>query len=179
MKDRKLTFQELQYSKDTSNRETAQFSIWLHDIRSLHNVGSVFRSCDGAGARHLYLSGFTPHPPREDLSKTALGAEKSVSFSYMKDPLAIAEAIKKDGRRIIAVELTKEAIPYTELDARESNSVFLLGNELSGLPQELLELCDGAVMMPMLGIKHSLNVSVAAGIIAYRAFSLNPPVSTE
>jgi len=168
MLDRKLTFQELEATKNNSNRTTFGFSIWLHDIRSVHNVGSVFRSCDGAGADKIYLSGYTPHPPREDISKTALGAEKSVEFEYQAEARLVSESIRRAGMKIFAVELTHAAKPYTELDAEDLSSVFVFGNELSGLPQDVLDLCDGAVVLPMNGIKHSLNVSVAAGIIAYR-----------
>ncbi|GAB5465285.1 MAG: RNA methyltransferase [Candidatus Kapaibacteriales bacterium] len=167
----KLSFQELESQRE-NNRGYLPFSIWLHDVRSVFNVGSVFRSCDGSSAERLYLSGFSPTPPRQDLSKTALGAEETVPYTYLRDFKEIISQIKAEGKKIIAMELTDNSIDFSDLKDSDYPAVFLLGNEVGGLPSELLEMCDSAVSLPMLGKKHSLNVSVTAGIICYKSVEI-------
>ncbi len=166
-KDRKLGFQEIEELRKPHKRTTNKHSIWLHDIRSAYNIGSAFRTCDASGAERLYLSGYSPHPPREDISKTALGADKDVKFTYLKDPNDIIQSVKSNNNTLIAVELTENATPYTELDHSDLNSTFLFGNEVSGIPEDLINQCNKSVIIPMHGRKHSLNVSVTVGIISY------------
>jgi tRNA G18 (ribose-2'-O)-methylase SpoU len=141
--------------------------LLAHNIRSLWNVGAFFRTCDGLGVEHLYLTGYTPHPPRTEITKTAIGAELYVPWEHARDPLPIIEQLKKDGWQIVALELTKQSINIAEFTP--SDRVCLVaGHELEGVPEQILALCDAVVEIPMLGKKESLNVSVAAGIALHR-----------
>ena len=134
----------------------------------MQNVGAIFRNADGAWFEKLYLTGFTPHPPRSDISKTALWAEQTIDWEYSKDTKTIIEKLRSEGYRIYAVELTDDAVDYKELFEDDSDKVCLImGNEVSWVSDEVLWLVDKVVVIPMLGKKASLNVSVAAGIVMY------------
>ena len=141
-------------------------SILVENVRSVHNVGSIFRSADGFGAEKIYLTGYTAHPPREDLHKTALGAEDVVPWEYYEHPAIVAEAIKKQDISLVLVEQTHESQSIYELDF-QFPICFMVGNEVSGVSEELSKLADIHVELPMRGIKQSLNVSVAVGVIGY------------
>ncbi|MBI5421510.1 RNA methyltransferase [Candidatus Peregrinibacteria bacterium] len=138
----------------------------LHNIRSLHNVGSIFRTSDGAGIRKLYLCGETGYPPRAEIAKTALGADGSVPWEYWMDSVECVAKLKKEGVRIVGLELTPTSVDYRAFVAK-GPVCLVVGNEVGGLPPELVALCDECVQIPMAGIKESLNVSVAFGIAAY------------
>ena len=140
--------------------------ILVENVRSVYNVGSIFRSADGFGAEKIFLAGYTAHPPREDLHKTALGAEDAVSWEYNNNPLIAAEQIKKQGIPLVLVEQTHESKSIYELDY-PFPLCFMVGNEVSGVSEELSKLADIHVELPMRGIKQSLNVSVAAGVVGY------------
>ncbi|MDO8593941.1 MAG: TrmH family RNA methyltransferase [bacterium] len=144
----------------------------LHNIRSVHNVGSIFRTADAAGVTKLYLTGYTPTPldrfgrPRKDMAKVALGAERTVPWERYASAAQVLRILRKQGVHLVAVEQAKDAIDYRKVKAR-SAIAFLLGNETSGLPKALQRLCDTVTEIPMHGKKESLNVSVAAGIILF------------
>lgn len=140
--------------------------LLAHNIRSLWNVGAFFRTCDGLGVEHLYLTGYTGHPPRTEITKTAIGAEHVIPWEHHRDPLPVIEALKKDGWQIVALEITPDAIDLNEFKPEEK-ACLIVGHELTGVPESLLALCDAVVKIPMLGTKESLNVSVAAGIALY------------
>ena len=144
-------------------------SILVENIRSVHNVGSIFRSADGFGAEKIYLSGYTAHPPREDLHKTALGAEDAVPWEYFENPLDAAEVIMKQGISLILIEQTKQSKSIYEMDW-EFPVCFVVGNEVSGVSEELSTMADFHVELPMRGVKQSLNVSVAAGVVGYEFY---------
>lgn len=150
--------------------------VILDNIRSLHNVGSIFRTADGAGVAKLYLCGVTPGPLNRfkevvpEIAKTALGAEASVAWEKVETTLEAVKTLKKQGYRIIAIEQDKKAIPYFELKIGRvelGKVALILGEEVSGLPQAVLKKCDTIIEIPMHGKKESLNVSVAFGIIAF------------
>ena len=141
-------------------------SILVENVRSVHNVGSIFRSADGFGAEKIYLSGYTAHPPREDLHKTALGAEDAVPWEYFKNPLDAATVIKKQGIPLILIEQTKQSKSMYEIDWKFP-VCFIVGNEVSGVSEELSAMADIHVELPMRGVKQSLNVSVATGVVGY------------
>jgi tRNA G18 (ribose-2'-O)-methylase SpoU len=148
-------------------------SILVENVRSVHNVGSIFRSADGFGADKIYLSGYTAHPPREDLHKTALGSEDVVPWEYFKNPIDAAKAIKSEGISLVLIEQTKQSQMMYEMDW-EFPICFIVGNEVTGVSEELSALADIHAELPMRGIKQSLNVSVATGVVGYelaRAFS--------
>ena len=141
-------------------------SILVENIRSVHNVGSIFRTADGFGAEKIYLTGYTAHPPRADLHKTALGAEDAVPWEYYEDPVDAAKAIQEMGVTLILIEQTKQSKSLYEIDW-EFPVCFIVGNEVSGVSEELLSIADIHAELPMRGVKQSLNVSVAVGVVGY------------
>jgi len=143
-----------------------QIFALLHNIRSLHNVGSIFRTSDGAGIGKLFLCGESGYPPRDEISKTALGAEESVPWEYWMDSVECVETLKKEGVRIVGLELTPKSVDYRSVVA-QGPICLVVGNEVGGLSQELIALCDECIQIPMRGEKESLNVAVAFGIAAY------------
>jgi tRNA G18 (ribose-2'-O)-methylase SpoU len=136
------------------------------NVRSLYNVGSIFRSCDGALVEKLYLCGFTPFPPRKEISKTALGSTESVPWEYSRNIVDVLRALKPE-MKIAAVEHTTHSISCFDLDPAHFPLAIVIGNEITGVSPEALELCDLAIEIPMFGIKQSLNVAVAAGIVLF------------
>jgi tRNA G18 (ribose-2'-O)-methylase SpoU len=141
--------------------------VLLDSIRSSYNVGSVFRTSDGAMIEKLYLCGYTPTPPVKDIMKTALGATESVDWEFVKNPVEVVEEYKNKGYKIAALELTDDSIPYTEISSDIFPVLFIIGNEITGVNQTLLDLCDLSLEIPQYGIKQSLNVAVAYGITIY------------
>ena len=141
-------------------------SILVENVRSVHNVGSIFRSADGFGAEKIYLTGYTAYPPRDDLHKTALGAENVVPWEYIKEPLQAVESIKKQGMDLVLVEQTNLSQSIYDMDY-QFPICFLVGNEVQGVSEELSKLADIHVELPMCGLKQSLNVSVAVGVVGY------------
>lgn len=137
--------------------------VLAHNIRSLWNVGSFFRTADAMGVQKLYLSGYTATPPRREISKTAIGAEEWIEWEYQKNPASIIQALKNDGFTIVGLEITEGAQNITQYSSAE-NICLVLGHEVSGIPEDILRLCNDIVFIPMHGNKESLNVSVAAGI---------------
>ncbi|NOS68038.1 MAG: RNA methyltransferase [Candidatus Peribacteraceae bacterium] len=134
-----------------------------HNVRSLWNVGSFFRTGDAFGVEKIYLTGYTGQPPRKEITKTALGAEEFVLWEHAQDPLEIVKKLKKDGWSIIPLELTDNAVDLKDFTPSEKICL-IVGHELSGVPQEILDISDSVIKIPMLGKKESLNVAVAAGI---------------
>ena len=141
-------------------------SFFLENIRSAYNVGSIFRTADGMGAEKVFLSGYTCKPPRKDLNKTALGAEFSVDWEHNENQMELAEKIKNNNISLVLLEHTKFSKSIYEIDW-EFPMCIILGNEVSGVTEGLVNFCDKHVEIPMKGIKQSLNVAVAAGIIGY------------
>ncbi len=140
--------------------------VLLHNIRSLFNIGSIFRTADGAGVSKIYLTGYTGCPPRPDISKTALGADEFVPWEYHKDPVALIKRLKKEGIQVVALERTKKSTDILKFKPKYPVCM-ILGNEIEGVTKELLKLSDKVVEIPMRGKKESLNVSVAFGVAAY------------
>lgn len=142
-------------------------TVVLQDIRSMYNVGSIFRSADAFRIQRLVLTGYTPAPPRAEIHKTALGADGTVPWIAIRDTMEAIELMKTDGLRIFAVELTDSPRPVDTLVADDYPCALVLGNEISGVSNDVLAVCDGSLEIPMHGVKHSLNVAVAAGIAMY------------
>ena len=147
-------------------------AVLLHNVRSAHNVGSIFRTADAAGISRVYLTGYTPTPfdrfgrVQKDIAKTALGAETSVPCEYAKDPEAFLRRLRHDGWMIVGVEQDTRASNHHSFKCTQP-TVFLFGNEVRGLSPGLRKKCDVLLEIPMHGTKESLNVSVAAGIILF------------
>lgn len=153
-----------------------KFAVVLHDVRSVHNVGSIFRTADAAGAEKIYLCGITPAPfdrlktLRQDFAKVALGAHEYVPWESAPDAAAVIKKLKREGYWIFAVEQARNSIPYFKLPAaalRNGKFCLVMGSEVDGLPSPLLRLADKTIEIPMFGKKESLNVAVAFGIVAF------------
>lgn len=140
--------------------------VCLHNIRSMHNVGSAFRSADAFAVSKLLLTGYTPHPPRIEISKTALGADEWVDWEHQSEAISTFERYKREGWTLVAVEQTVRSIPMPEgiPDPRHHNVMLIFGNEVLGLDDEVIAMCDYVADIPQYGKKHSLNVSVSIGI---------------
>lgn len=168
-----------QFSKKTS--PAIHLEAILDNIRSTFNVGAMFRTADGAGISHLYLSGLTPLPGNPRISKTALGAEFAVPWEYVPNGFQLAQNLKADGKILWALETTSTAVSLFEIRALPQNQplVLIVGNEVSGVDPAILELCDQTIFIPMSGFKHSLNVAVAFGIAVYHLAFAIPAYLTD
>lgn len=150
------------YRKMTKER----FAIVLDDVRSRHNVGSIFRTADAFAVARLLLCGFTPVPPHREIEKTALGATLSVPWTPHATTLDAVRTLQKEGYQVWAVEQTEHAIPLSIWKPERDHGLALVfGNELHGVSDEVVTACDGVVVIPQRGTKHSLNIAVCAGIV--------------
>ena len=167
---RKLTFTELQaqrvHSLQGNPGPRLPVSVILDDIRSLHNVGAVFRTADAVGLEHLYLCGISGTPPRDEIRKTSLGAEESVAWSYQANAVELAKELQRQQRQVVVLEQTTASIDFRQAVYRFP-LVLVIGHEYHGINDELVACADLAIDLPMHGKKHSLNVSVAFGVAIY------------
>ena len=146
-------------------------SIVLDDIRSLHNIGSVFRTCDAFLIEKIYLCGITATPPNKEIHKTALGATDTVIWEHNKNVLDVIEELKRNNILVYAIEQVENAIFLDNFQPIKNQKYALVfGNEVYGVAQEAIEICDGCIEIPQLGTKHSLNISVSAGIVIWDLF---------
>jgi tRNA G18 (ribose-2'-O)-methylase SpoU len=168
---RKLTHAEISTKRlpeaQVENASRAPLIVLVDNVRSLYNVGSIFRTSDGAMIEKLILAGFTPHPPRKEIEKTALGSTKSVPWEYTKHPTETVQKLKERGYKICCLELTDKSIHYNDVTTADFPICLVIGNEINGVSKEVIELCDLAIEIPMYGIKQSLNVAVAYGIAIF------------
>ena len=142
--------------------------IVLDNIRSMHNVGSVFRTADAFLISHIWLCGYTPRPPHRDIHKTALGATETVEWSHEEGTSHALEKLKENGYKIFGVEQVEKSIPLHEFSCDlAAKTAVVFGNEVSGIDKSVLAMCDGFIEIPQHGMKHSLNISVAAGIVLW------------
>jgi len=167
-----LSHQEIKEAKlsveEVKSMERSPIYVLLDNVRSLFNVGSIFRTSDAVMAKKIYLCGITGAPPRKEISKTALGAEEIVPWEQDDEAIQVIRRLKSDGVQIVAVELAKDSVDYSE--AKYDFPVcFVLGHEVEGVSDEVMELVDMTVHLPMLGRANSLNVATCYGIIAYDA----------
>lgn len=139
----------------------------LDNVRSLYNVGAIFRASDGARISTLHLTGYTPYPPRKEIEKTALGATSTVPWNYQNNAITVLESLKKNGITICVLEQTNQSIPYFELPLSRFPLCLVVGNEITGISKEIINQADIAIDIPMYGLKQSLNVAVAYGIVVY------------
>ncbi len=168
---RKLTHPEIATKRispeQVDNASRIPLIVVVDNIRSLYNVGSIFRTSDGAMIEKLILAGFTPHPPRKEIEKTALGSTKSVPWEHTKHPVDSIRNLKERNYKICCLELTDNSIPYYDIKSTDFPLCLIIGNEITGVSKELIELCDMGIEIPMFGIKQSLNVAVAYGIAVF------------
>lgn len=148
--------------------EKNQIVVVLDNVRSMNNIGSVFRTCDAFRVAQLFLCGITATPPHRDIHKTALGATDSVCWNYFESTRQAVAGLKEQGYLIIAVEQTDTSISLDEYEPDKTKKIALIfGNEIDGIDDEVLELCDFCIEIPQFGTKHSINISVSAGIILW------------
>lgn len=170
---RKLTNDELGRPTESDYAQMAKMpvTIVLDAVRSLNNVGSFFRTADGFGAERIMLCGITATPPNKEIHKTALGAENTVEWSYFKNTADAIEQLHREGYFVWAVEQVESATMLNNFTP-DSNVKYALifGNEVLGVSQSVVDLCDGSLEIPQVGTKHSLNVSVSAGVVLWKFF---------
>lgn len=170
---RKLANEELnRISKDEFKQaEKTPIIVILDDIRSLHNIGSVFRTSDAFLLEKIYLCGITATPPNKEIHKTALGATDTVTWEYAKDVLEVIQKLKDENVKIYSVEQTENSIMLNDFQVEtQERYALIFGNEVKGVSQQAIDLSEGVIEIPQLGSKHSLNISVSAGIVIWDLF---------
>ncbi|MEO9144611.1 MAG: RNA methyltransferase [Ginsengibacter sp.] len=169
---RKLTMEELNRKSLEEFKESEKNPVIavLENIRSAYNVGSVFRTADAFLIESIFIIGYTATPPHKEIAKTALGSQDSVGWKYFKTTGEAIEQLKKDHYKVFAVEQVTDSISLENItDMDVDKMAFIFGNEVTGVDQETVSLCDGCIEIPQFGMKHSLNISVAAGIVLWEA----------
>lgn len=170
---KKLSMEELHRLSVTEFKEAQKNKVIavLDNVRSMHNVGSVFRTADAFRIEAVILCGFTPQPPHRDIHKTALGATESVDWLYYENTVDAVKALKEKGYKVFGIEQTDTSRKLDEFRfSKDDNIALIFGNEVYGVAQDVLEMCDSIIEIPQLGTKHSLNISIAAGIVLWEAF---------
>ncbi|MBP4140716.1 RNA methyltransferase [Flavobacterium sp. P4023] len=170
---RKLENSELNRKSVEGFKESEKTPIILilDDIRSLHNIGSVFRTADAFLIEKIYLCGITATPPNKEIHKTALGATETVAWEHHQNVLEVIENLKKENVMTLAIEQVESAVFLQDFKVENKKKYALVfGNEVYGVSQEAVALCDGSIEIPQLGTKHSLNISVSAGIVVWDLF---------
>ena len=170
---RKLSMDELNRisKEDFEQEEKLPIVIVLDNIRSLSNVGAFFRSADAFRIGELFLCGITACPPQREIHKTALGADETVKWRYFENTETACQQLQAAGYRIFAVEQVENSVPLQDFEFKP-NTAYILGNEVEGVSEEVLPYCEGAIELPQAGTKHSINVSVCAGIVMWKAFEM-------
>jgi 23S rRNA (guanosine2251-2'-O)-methyltransferase len=167
---RKLNMDELNRMsvEDFRNSEKLPVTVILDNIRSCHNIGSVFRTSDALLVEKIWLCGITATPPNKEIHKAALDAEKSVAWEYAETTVNAVMLLKHKGYKVFAVEQVSNSIPLPDFTPGHNVKIALVfGNEVKGVEQSVIDLCDGAIEIPQFGTKHSFNVSVSAGIVLW------------
>ena len=170
---RKLANSELERKNinEFKQSEKTPLIIVLDDIRSLHNIGSVFRTSDAFLIEKIYLCGITATPPNKEIHKTALGATETVTWEYAQNILEVIDELKQNKVNVWAVEQVEHSVMLQDFQVEKNKKYALLfGNEVKGVSQEAIEKCEGVIEIPQLGTKHSLNISVSAGIVVWELF---------
>lgn len=147
--------------------EKMPICLVLDNIRSMNNVGSMFRTSDAFLVKTVYLCGITGCPPHREITKTAIGAEKSVHWEYHKDTLEVIQALKEQGYFVYAIEQATNSVSLLDIDYPNQPIAFVMGNEIDGVQQEVINQCDACLEIPQLGTKHSFNVAVTCGMVLW------------
>ena len=170
---RKLENSELQRKSIADFKEATKtpLIIILDDIRSLNNIGSVFRTADAFLIEKIYLCGITATPPNKEIHKTALGATETVAWEQNQNVLEVIETLKKESVKVYAIEQVEQSVFLQDFTIKENQKYALVfGNEVFGVNQQAVAICDGTIEIPQLGTKHSLNIAVSAGIVIWDLF---------
>jgi tRNA G18 (ribose-2'-O)-methylase SpoU len=151
--------------------EKTPLVVVLDNIRSCNNIGSVFRTSDALLIEKIYLCGITATPPNKDIHKTALDAEKSVEWEYVENTEDVVEKLKNEGYKVYAIEQVENSISLPGFKpAKNEKTAIVFGNEVKGVKQSVINICDGSIEIPQFGTKHSFNISVSAGIVLWDIF---------
>lgn len=168
---KKLTHEELGKKRisldEAKNIKRHPIYVMCDNIRSIYNVGSIFRTSDAALIEKLFLTGYTPYPPRPEIEKVALGATNAVPWEYVKNPIEAVKKLKAKGVKIAPLEITQNSRDYSDIKKNDFPLCLILGNELTGVSNEIIEMADFSIEIPQYGFKHSMNVSVAYGIAVF------------
>lgn len=170
---RKLANSELERKniEEFKQAQKTPIIIVLDDIRSLHNIGSVFRTSDAFLIEKIYLCGITATPPNKEIHKTALGATDTVAWEYQKNVLDVIDKLKLENISVFAIEQVENSVMLNDFEVEKGKKYTLIfGNEVKGVSQQAIEKCDGVIEIPQLGTKHSLNISVSTGIVVWDFF---------
>lgn len=155
-------------AKEMASINKNEYIVILDDIRSMHNVGSAFRTCDAFLAKELFLCGYTPQPPHREIHKTALGATDTVSWTYFSNTIDAVTTAKESGYKIYAIEQAHKSKLLNSIDLSADEKIaFVFGNEVGGVSEEVMNLADECIEIPQWGSKHSLNISVSLGIVLW------------
>lgn len=171
---RKLKLDELNRASvpEFKAQEKLPIVVVLDNVRSMHNVGSIFRTCDGFAVEQVVLCGITSQPPHREIEKTALGATQSINWSYYKDPLEAVSQLRSEGYMIVAIEQAEKSVMLNEFEAEKDKKYALIfGNEVNGVSDEVMKAIDSCIEIPQFGTKHSFNIVVSAGIVLWDFFN--------
>lgn len=171
---RKLANSELDRKnvQEFKESEKTPIIVVLDDVRSLHNIGSVFRTCDAFLIQKVYLCGITATPPNKEIHKTALGATETVQWEYAKDIQSVISSLKQENVNIQSIEQVQNSVMLQDFQIQDNTTYALVfGNEVKGVNQSVVDLSDGVIEIPQLGTKHSLNIAVSAGIVIWDLFA--------
>jgi len=171
----KLSMDELNRKSvdEFRNSEKIPVVVVLENIRSMHNVGSVFRSADAFMIEAIYICGYTAQPPRKEIEKTALGATETVAWKYFPTTREAIQDLRQAHFKVFAIEQAKKSVSLHRLEEIQASKLALVfGNEVTGVENEIISLCDGCIEIPQFGTKHSLNISVAAGIVLWEVIRM-------
>jgi tRNA G18 (ribose-2'-O)-methylase SpoU len=170
---KKLSMEELHRISPEEFKQAKKIplTVVLDNIRSMNNIGSIFRTCDGLAVERLYLCGITACPPNKEINKTALGATESVEWRYFEDSTEAVKQLHQQGYKVYLVEQTDQSVMLQDFRVPQGQkTAIILGNEVFGVSDELLPLVDGAIEIPQFGTKHSFNVTIAAGMVMWEIF---------
>ena len=166
---RKLSMDELGRKSVEEFRQSEKIPVIviLENIRSAYNVGSIFRTADAFLLQSIYICGYTAHPPHKEIKKTALGADDTVTWKHFKNICDAIEEIKAEGYKVYAVEQAENSWKLGSFTTDDEKIAVIFGNEVTGVEQSTIAICDGIIEIPQLGMKHSLNVATAAGVVLW------------
>jgi len=178
---RKLSMEELGRKSAEEFRQADKIPIIvvLENVRSAYNVGSVFRTADAFLLQSIYICGYTAHPPHKEIKKTALGAEETMNWKYFKKINDAIEELKREEYRIFAIEQAVNSHPLQQMDFKNEKLAVIFGNEVTGVEQSTIELTDGCIEIPQLGMKHSLNIATAAGVVLWELVRTRIPITPK
>lgn len=171
---KKLSMDELNRltPEEFKAKKKIKIVIILDNIRSMHNVGSIFRTADAFAVEKIILCGITARPPHRDIEKSALGATSSVDWEYEEDTLIAVEKLKKNGYEVVAIEQTEDSDDLESFEfSHRAPYAIVLGNEVDGVQQKVIDACHGCLEIPQFGTKHSFNVSVTTGIVMWQVYT--------